>query len=68
MSESFEKLPVGTKVQAVWSEDGEWYVVIRVITVFSSVNVIHLHLFYLVFSFCMFLIVKSPGMMQKLRH
>ncbi|OVA19135.1 Tudor domain [Macleaya cordata] len=25
MSESFEKFPVGTKVQAVWSEDGEWY-------------------------------------------
>ncbi|KAJ4950932.1 hypothetical protein NE237_027764 [Protea cynaroides] len=24
-SEPFEKLPVGTKVQAVWSEDGEWY-------------------------------------------
>ncbi|PIA47038.1 hypothetical protein AQUCO_01400030v1 [Aquilegia coerulea] len=25
MSESFERFPVGTKVQAVWSEDGEWY-------------------------------------------
>ncbi|XP_042493401.1 survival of motor neuron-related-splicing factor 30 [Macadamia integrifolia] len=23
--EPFEKLPVGSKVQAVWSEDGEWY-------------------------------------------
>lgn len=21
-----EKFPIGTKVQAVWSEDGEWYV------------------------------------------
>lgn len=20
-----EKLPIGSKVQAVWSEDGEWY-------------------------------------------
>lgn len=26
MSDSSEKFPVGTKVQAVWSEDGEWYV------------------------------------------
>ncbi|KAF9587165.1 hypothetical protein IFM89_039605 [Coptis chinensis] len=25
MSDSFERFPVGTKVQAVWSEDGEWY-------------------------------------------
>ncbi|XP_043720003.1 survival of motor neuron-related-splicing factor 30-like isoform X2 [Telopea speciosissima] len=25
ISEPFDKLPVGTKVQAVWSEDGEWY-------------------------------------------
>ncbi|GAV63303.1 SMN domain-containing protein [Cephalotus follicularis] len=25
ISEHHEKFPVGTKVQAVWSEDGEWY-------------------------------------------
>ncbi|MCL7045169.1 hypothetical protein MKW94_001987 [Papaver nudicaule] len=25
MSGSVEKFPVGTKIQAVWSEDGEWY-------------------------------------------
>ncbi|KAF5205234.1 nucleic acid binding/RNA binding protein [Thalictrum thalictroides] len=25
VSESFGRFPVGTKVQAVWSEDGEWY-------------------------------------------
>ncbi|XP_043698257.1 survival of motor neuron-related-splicing factor 30-like isoform X2 [Telopea speciosissima] len=25
ISEPFEKLPIGSKVQAVWSEDGEWY-------------------------------------------
>ncbi|XP_077231556.1 nucleic acid binding/RNA binding protein isoform X2 [Tasmannia lanceolata] len=24
-SETFDRFPVGTKVQAVWSEDGEWY-------------------------------------------
>ncbi|CAK9177706.1 unnamed protein product [Ilex paraguariensis] len=25
ISDHFDKFPVGTKVQAVWSEDGEWY-------------------------------------------
>ncbi|RZC53493.1 hypothetical protein C5167_012344 [Papaver somniferum] len=25
LSESFQKFPVGTKIQAVWSDDGEWY-------------------------------------------
>ena len=24
MSDYHEKFPIGTKVQAVWSEDGEW--------------------------------------------
>lgn len=27
MSSELEKFPVGAKVQAVWSEDGEWYVI-----------------------------------------
>lgn len=26
MSDHHEAFPIGTKVQAVWSEDGEWYV------------------------------------------
>lgn len=26
MHDHSQKIPVGTKVQAVWSEDGEWYV------------------------------------------
>lgn len=26
ISEPYERLPIGTKVQAVWSDDGDWYV------------------------------------------
>eukprot|EP00268_Persea_americana_P064003 TRINITY_DN8369_c0_g1_i4.p1 TRINITY_DN8369_c0_g1~~TRINITY_DN8369_c0_g1_i4.p1 ORF type:complete len:160 (-),score=50.85 TRINITY_DN8369_c0_g1_i4:831-1310(-) len=25
ISEPYERLPIGTKVQAVWSDDGDWY-------------------------------------------
>lgn len=31
MSDLSDKFPVGTKVQAVWSEDGEWYVTVQTI-------------------------------------
>lgn len=51
-----ENFPIGTKVQAVWSEDGEWYVENIEMSAFLSICV---------FSFSF---VDYSGMKQWLRH
>lgn len=66
MSDYSDKLPVGTKVQAVWSNDGEWYVILVEIFIFSIVFSLFIFLPMLFFS--IFDIVEHSGTMLLLRH
>lgn len=70
-----DKFPVGTKVQAVWSEDGEWWVEISVVIVLFSFLffnfwsfIISSIILYLVFLFLVVDLVDFPGMMPPFMH